>query len=145
MDLPRQLTERLPRLARRAAVENAFVHRVARRQRIRRRRHRPLVRRLCHAGEARAVAPDAQRHPGRLVAQPGAEEQVVRRHRVKLPAHPCCALRMVYCWPSRLRTSLCVSRLALFSSVTATSPPPIVAEPLLWIRSLWPFGPTSTA
>ncbi len=88
MDLPRQLTERLPRLARRAAVKNAFVHRVARRQRIRRRRHRPLVRRLRHAGEARAVAPDAQRHPGRLVAQPGAEEQVVRRHRVKLPAHP---------------------------------------------------------
>ncbi|CVC60648.1 Uncharacterised protein [Serratia marcescens] len=88
MDLPRQLTERLPRFARRAAAEQALVHRVARRQRIRRRRHRPLVRRLRHAGEAGAVAPDAQRHPGRLVAQPGAEEQVVRRHRVKLPAHP---------------------------------------------------------
>ncbi|CUZ97960.1 Uncharacterised protein [Serratia marcescens] len=88
MDLPRQLTERLPRLARRAAVEQALVHRVARRQRIRRRRHRPFVRRLRHAGEACAVAPDAQRYPGRLVAQPGAEEQVVRRHRVKLPAHP---------------------------------------------------------
>ncbi len=88
MDLPRQLTERLPRLARRAAVENALVDRVARRQRIRRRRYRPLVRRLRHAGEACAVAPDAQRHPIRLVAQPGAEEQVVRRHRVKLPAHP---------------------------------------------------------
>ncbi|CVF23847.1 Uncharacterised protein [Serratia marcescens] len=88
MDLPRQLAERLPRFARRAAAEQALVHRVARRQRIRRRRHRPLVRRLRHAGEAGAVAPDAQRHPGRLVAQPGAEEQVVRRHRVKLPAHP---------------------------------------------------------
>ncbi len=88
MDLPRQLTERLPRLARRAAVEQALVHRVARRQRIRRRRHRPFVRRLRHAGEARAVAPDAQRYPGRLVAQPGAEEQVVRRHRVKLSADP---------------------------------------------------------
>ncbi|CAI2019462.1 Uncharacterised protein [Serratia marcescens] len=86
--MPRQLTERLPRFARRAAVEQALVHRVARRQRIRRRRHRPLVRSLRHAGEARAVAPDAQRHPGRLVAQPGTEEQVVRRHRVKLPAHP---------------------------------------------------------
>ncbi|CVC56075.1 Uncharacterised protein [Serratia marcescens] len=88
MDLPRQLAERLPRFARRAAAEQALVHRVARRQRIRRRRHRPLVRGLRHAGEAGAVAPDAQRHPGRLVAQPGAEEQVVRRHRVKLPAHP---------------------------------------------------------
>ncbi len=88
MDLPRQLTERLPCLARRAAVENALVDRVARRQRIRRRRDRPLVRRLRHAGEARAVAPDAQRHSGRLVAQPGAEEQVVRCHRIKLPAHP---------------------------------------------------------
>ncbi|CVF56101.1 Uncharacterised protein [Serratia marcescens] len=88
MDLPRQLTERLPRFARRAAAEQALVHRVARRQRIRRRRRRPLVRRLRHAGEAGAVSPDAQRHPGRLVAQPGAEEQVVRRHRVKLPAHP---------------------------------------------------------
>ncbi|CAI1180604.1 Uncharacterised protein [Serratia entomophila] len=88
MDLPRQLTERLPRLTRRAAVQNALVHRVARRQRIRRRRHRAFVLRLRHAGKGGVVAPDAQCHLVRLVAQAGAEEQVVRRHRIKPPAHP---------------------------------------------------------
>ncbi|CAI2530929.1 Uncharacterised protein [Serratia ficaria] len=88
MDLPRQLPERLPRLTRRAAGQNALVHRVARRQRIRRRRHRALVLRLRHVGEGGVVAPDAQRHLVRPVAQAGAEEQVVRRHRVKAPADP---------------------------------------------------------
>lgn len=67
VDLSRQLTKRLPRLARRIAVEDALVHRVASCQPVRRRCHRTLVRRLRHTGEASAVAADAQRHPVRLI------------------------------------------------------------------------------
>ncbi|CAI1176051.1 Uncharacterised protein [Serratia entomophila] len=113
MDLPRQLAERLPRLTRRAAVQNALVHRVARHQRIRRRRHRALVLRLRHAGEGGVVAPDAQRHLVRPVAQPGAQEQVVRRHRVKPPAHPLLGAQDVVFLPQQ------AARLALRQQVAA--------------------------
>ncbi|CAI1187963.1 Uncharacterised protein [Serratia proteamaculans] len=85
MDLPGQLTERLTGFPCRSSIEDALVHRIARRQGICRCRDRTLVLGCCHAAEAGVVTTDVQRDLIRLVSQPGAEEQVVRGYRIKLP------------------------------------------------------------
>ncbi|CUW25032.1 Uncharacterised protein [Serratia grimesii] len=86
MDLPGQLTECLTRFPCRTGIEDALVHRVTRRQSIRRRRHRTLILGRCHAGKGGVVTAHVQRHLIRLVGQPGTQEQVIRCHRIKLPA-----------------------------------------------------------
>ncbi|CAI2031733.1 Uncharacterised protein [Serratia quinivorans] len=83
MDLPGQLTERLTRFPCRTGVENALVHRIARRQSIRRCRYRTFVLGGGHAGKTGVVTADVQRDLIGLIGQPGAEEQVVRCHRIK--------------------------------------------------------------
>ncbi len=79
MHLAGELTERLTRLARRSAEQQAFIDRVARAQRFRRRRDRALVIGGRHAGEGGVVAPDRQRDLVCLVAQRGAQEGVARQ------------------------------------------------------------------
>ncbi|MNC54860.1 hypothetical protein D3C75_1043570 [compost metagenome] len=86
MDLPGQLTECLTRFPCRASIEDALVHRVARRQGIRRCRYRALVLSCCHAGKGGVITANVQRDLIGLIGQPGAQEQVVWSHRIKLPA-----------------------------------------------------------
>ncbi|CAI1132591.1 Uncharacterised protein [Serratia quinivorans] len=88
MDLPRQLTECLTRFPCRTGVEDALVHRVARRQGIRRGRYRTLVLSGSYAGKAGIVTAHVQRDLIGLIGQPGTEEQVVWCHRIKPPADP---------------------------------------------------------
>ncbi|MNN17026.1 hypothetical protein D3C81_1301940 [compost metagenome] len=86
VDLPGQLTECLTRFPCRASIEDALVHRVARRQGIRRCRYRALVLSCCHAGKGGVITANVQRDLIGLIGQPGAQEQVVWSHRIKLPA-----------------------------------------------------------
>ncbi|CAI2006120.1 Uncharacterised protein [Serratia proteamaculans] len=86
VDLPGQLTECLTGFPCRSRIEDALVHRIARCQCICCRRYRALVLGCCHAGETGGVTTDVQRDLIRLVSQPGAEEQIVRCYRIKLPA-----------------------------------------------------------
>ncbi|CAI2003423.1 Uncharacterised protein [Serratia proteamaculans] len=61
VDLPGQLTERLTGFPCRSRIEDALVHRIARRQCICRCRHRTLILGCCHAGETGGVTTDVQR------------------------------------------------------------------------------------
>ncbi|CAI2529320.1 Uncharacterised protein [Serratia liquefaciens] len=85
VDLPRQLAERLPRFPRRTGVEDAFKHRITRRQRICRCRHRPLVLRCCHAGETGVITADVERYLIWLIGQSGPQEGREGRCGGKLP------------------------------------------------------------
>lgn len=79
VDLPAQLPGGVPRLARAAAGQNAFIHRMACAEGLRRPGHAALVAGCRHALKAAVVAADVEQHAVRPVAQLGAEEQVLRR------------------------------------------------------------------